>query len=262
MSKKSVDQTSLTWTSSAEDFLAPISPPPAKAPASTETQADSGGSTPGSSKRSARASSLSKTLRPLLRAGWIELSLSSDGSLIGCTDASLPPLTWVRRTSENDSSSWRTPCATEGKAPKTRARREDGREILRLATQVLEQEKMRSPAWAWPTPVTTDAKGARRATAKTDAWTSHDGTTLLDAVRMWPTPTATPPATPYGTTNNGDPGDGRGQYATAGTPWLTTLASKGGGHLNPAWVECLVGLPPGWTDGPFDPLTLILFPRD
>lgn len=37
----------------------------------------------------------------------------------------------------------------------------------------------------------------------------------------------TPTAQQYGSTNNGDPGDGRGSYATAGTPSLGTMAKAG-----------------------------------
>lgn len=84
---------------------------------------------------------------------------------------------------------------------------------------------------------------------------SNPGTTLLDAVREWPTPTAAR----YGTQNNGCPGDGREVYATAGKPSLDTIASHEGGLLNPDWVECLMGCPIGWSDGPLDPETLSLF---
>lgn len=61
---------------------------------------------------------------------------------------------------------------------------------------------------------------------------------------LWPTITATP----YGSTNNGSPGDGiREQYATKGTPSLWTHAKKAGGVLNADWVEALMGVPLGWT---------------
>lgn len=73
----------------------------------------------------------------------------------------------------------------------------------------------------------------------------HPGKSLTDAIRQWPTPTASE----YGSSNNGCPGDGRETYATAGK----------GGILNPAWVEALMGFPEGWTDGPLDPETLPLF---
>lgn len=59
----------------------------------------------------------------------------------------------------------------------------------------------------------------------------------------WPTPTAKR----YGTQNNGDPGDGRGSYATKGKASLDTIAKRKGGTLNPEWVEALMGFPLGWT---------------
>jgi len=44
----------------------------------------------------------------------------------------------------------------------------------------------------WPTPVTSDRMGSRRATAAKEHWTSNAGTTLTDAAWFasgWPTPT-------------------------------------------------------------------------
>lgn len=52
-----------------------------------------------------------------------------------------------------------------------------------------------------PTPTASDGKGSRRATARTEEWTSKEGETLLDAVELerWPTPTVQDSA------NNGGP---------------------------------------------------------
>jgi hypothetical protein len=93
--------------------------------------------------------------------------------------------------------------------------------------------------------VVTDANSAARHTTTTGK--SHSGTTLTDAIRLWPTPTAND----YGSSGNGCPGDGRETYAHAGTPSLSTTARREGGKLNPDWVEALQGFPVGWT----------LFPR-
>jgi len=99
----------------------------------------------------------------------------------------------------------------------------------------------------------------------------------VDSWCLLPTPTAFQ----YGTTNNGDPGDGRGEYKTKGTPSLETMARKKlwpspaardyrfpnvrsrkerggqlegeqlpnvvGGPLSADWVEWLMGLPVGYT---------------
>jgi hypothetical protein len=47
---------------------------------------------------------------------------------------------------------------------------------------------------------------------------------LIDEIGFGLLPT--PAASPYGTSNNGDPGDGRGQYRLKGKPSLETMASR------------------------------------
>lgn len=121
----------------------------------------------------------------------------------------------------------------------------------------------------------------RRATS--EPGTSGDGSSLLP----------TPSAATYGTSGNGDPGDGRGEYAHKGTPSLHTMArmgtlptpcardfkgptgspTKGGRNLprdlgqqtrclNPRFVEWMMGLPLGWTvRHDCDPLAMPLFPN-
>jgi N6-adenosine-specific RNA methylase IME4 len=92
----------------------------------------------------------------------------------------------------------------------------------------------------------------------------HSGVTLTDAIRRFPTPSATQ----YGSAQNGINGRG-GEFErpSAGTPSLETMARRGllpsrpvpqtqrDGHdssppfrvLNPAFVEMLMGWEPGWT---------------
>jgi hypothetical protein len=126
----------------------------------------------------------------------------------------------------------------------------------------------------WPTPTAGDGKSSGR---------THAGTSLTDAVihdgghrpRAWPTPRAedsetcgphrgvpdslssavkmwpTPSATPYGSSQNGINGiGGEHERPSARTPSLDTHAKKAGGQLNADWVEALQGFPIGWTDGP------------
>lgn len=109
-----------------------------------------------------------------------------------------------------------------------------------------------SDSSSWPTATATDSKGSVRHGYMKKG---HSGTTLTDAIREWPTPAASS----YGTSNNGNPGDGRGEYATKGKPSLETMARTWGGWLNPDWVETLMGFPVSWSDGPLDPETLLLF---
>jgi len=86
----------------------------------------------------------------------------------------------------------------------------------------------------------------------------------------------TPTANEYGTSNNGNPGDSRTEYATKGKMSLSTMARRNvwatptameggvshgpkkqggeklttqvGGKLNPQWVEWLMNYPTGWTE--------------
>jgi hypothetical protein len=51
----------------------------------------------------------------------------------------------------------------------------------------------------------------------------NSGDGLITALRLLPTLTATS----YGSSNNGDPGDGRGAYSTAGAPSIESLARMG-----------------------------------
>lgn len=124
---------------------------------------------------------------------------------------------------------WPTPLARDGKGAITYSR-EGGDDLVTA---------VRKAAAKWPTPVTTDAKGARRSTARNEHWQANEGTTLTDAIRMYPTP-------PRAATS---PQDGKREaFAGAGKPSLDTIATWDGGTLNPSFVEALMGFPPGWTD--------------
>jgi len=92
---------------------------------------------------------------------------------------------------------------------------------------------------------------------------------LSPSMRKWPVHRRldnllpTPTASSYGTSGNGDPGDGRGQYAHKGTPSLTTMAKQGklpapeetnsspkrgkGGRLSAQFVEWMMGFSLDWT---------------
>lgn len=94
-------------------------------------------------------------------------------------------------------------------------------------------------AAAWPTPTAGDAKSS--GSRNLEGSGAHAGTSLTDAVRpdrakAWPTPTARDSRSGTGT------GTERGH-----APCLPELV---GGNLNPAWVELLMGLPPGWSAAP------------
>lgn len=83
-----------------------------------------------------------------------------------------------------------------------------------------------SESGSWPTPQTVDGKAARPLRKKVDRQTrgetpgSYRGDLADYAGVNWPTPSATP----YGSSNNGCPGDGREEYATKGKPSLAGAA--------------------------------------
>jgi hypothetical protein len=98
-------------------------------------------------------------------------------------------------------------------------------------------------------------------------------TSVKECLSLLPTPSASR----YGTSNNGNPGDGRDQYALKGKQSLWSMARNGllpiptvkgnyakatpgdskggdglatvvGGPLNPQFLEHLMGFPIGWTE--------------
>jgi hypothetical protein len=73
----------------------------------------------------------------------------------------------------------------------------------------------------WPTPLTVNRTSDRAKHGRPTAGPSRGGASfgLEDAVKLWPTPTATP----YGSGQNGCPHDGRTEYAGRGAPSLETL---------------------------------------
>mgnify|MGYP000384898825 CR=1 FL=1 len=92
----------------------------------------------------------------------------------------------------------------------------------------------------WPTPTRSDCRaGARTLTDGKNislATGRQFGIRLIQAAKFWPTPTR------HNAKECNAPAE-----ATRNTP---TLAHRAGGHLNPNWVEWLMGWPIGWTDLP------------
>lgn len=68
----------------------------------------------------------------------------------------------------------------------------------------------------FPTPTAHDAKNTG------PSQMGRNSLMLTEVAALFPTPTATR----YGTSNNGDPHDGRGEYATKGKPSLDSLAAQ------------------------------------
>lgn len=123
-----------------------------------------------------------------------------------------------------------------GRLPRSGTMRNGILSVLPTLAPITAANASSSSRGLWPTPTSGDAKASGAAGYPTVSG-RHSGTTLTDAtVRGWLTPRA----------HDGRGGAGRAA-TTEGGPDLRTTAV---GRLNPAWVESLMGFPPGWTDGP------------
>lgn len=129
---------------------------------------------------------------------------------------------------------------------------------LQVAAMLGMSEPMATRA-PWPTPdagmfntsESVESFEARRARVKATGINGNGmGTPLAMAVKMWPTPRAAAPRV------SGAQSHALANYAVTGTLSVLTLEEAISKHdsdtkrLSPAWVETLMGFPPGWTDGP------------
>lgn len=124
---------------------------------------------------------------------------------------------------------WPTPRASDGEKGGPNQRDSEGRYGLPGAVNHV-----------WPTPQARDYRsgdplGTKRQLRKVEqGWSPN-----LNDVVLWPTPNAR------------DFRSGKGRQDNGHTPQLPEILH---GMLNPAWVECLMGFPEGWTDiGQLDP---------
>lgn len=206
-----------------------------------------------------------------------------------------------RRTGESDSSLWPTPDSAifnDGQslaAYLSRKQRElakgyngnGGGTPLAMAAAIEEQK-------LWPSPNSSDAHGARRATARKDDWTMKSGETLKDAIiqsdpALWASPIARNAHGAKGADcKEKHAGQDLVSQAREAELWSTPResewkgvgpigsksheyrlekkyldaqaqeAEKVSGALNPDWVESLMGFPAGWTDidGPLSAASL------
>ena len=168
------------------------------------------------------------------------------------------------------SSIWHsTRCYLTWKASATPA----SRLLFRLVPSMPRTEETDVPYW--PTPTARDSKCANSMEHLTRNGKKNHTDQLANAVKLWPTPSATdcgrtainPILTSNGTIRHRNKAGGQ-SYArldavAAMFPTPTArcgqspckhgeggpdLSTSVGGQLNPAWVEWLMGFPPGWTD--------------
>ena len=141
-------------------------------------------------------------------------------------------------TRESESSSWLTPVVQDSKHSGTNPGPNGKRDLL--VNQV-----------NWATPRTADASGGPRALnhkgqriTKSDPTKTY-GANLSDQVRYWPTPSARDHKGGY---QGGRIRNGKVSFDTLDVAVQHHSGDKAKvGHLNPNWVEWLMGVPTGWT---------------
>ena len=117
--------------------------------------------------------------------------------------------------------------------------------------KIAKKGKLAGAVKMWPTPTTQEIEHPNMQLTKTGRRLTKDGKNshslnLADRVKMWPTPNA---SDNRDRGNLSDPAIQR-RIAMGKQVGLTMAVKekKGGGTLNPTWVEWLMGYPSGWTD--------------
>ena len=101
----------------------------------------------------------------------------------------------------------------------------------------------------WPTPTTNNSEHPEMEVNHQGRRKPMKGATsysigLADAVKRWPTPTASS----WGSTGHRMILESRVIDGTISAKEKQQMTSGNGGKLNPTWVEWLMGFPLGWTD--------------
>jgi hypothetical protein len=217
---------------------------------------DCGESLPGSLGNYDPASSLWKTSQRCAFGDWAEFSGTwpRSGMMLGGTAFQLAPLAPLTGAIGSGSSlgdlplfptpttgkgggggpgMWPTPTVPNGGRTLHHVDTCNGRTAYHQGKKV--QVDLAQAVKLWPTPTATLGDKGGRVTLRK----SREGGTLIEAVsaRLMPTPSATD------WKGSSAPGQRRGQLTD---PEKAVI--QAGGPLNPTWVEWLMGLPIGWSD--------------
>jgi len=232
----------LTWF--LADFPARTSAPLARAQGSTAREAACGGKWPGLLARYDRGRSLWKTPQCSLFGGLVEFSATWPRWGTMRNGECWARKMWERHTAGNEYGLWATPraSANENRQTKPTPSQLAGKHGLSLCAQANTPEM-------WPTP---NVPNGGRSTAHVTDWRGktayHNGKKvqvgLESAVKRFPTPTKRDHK--GGADWNKRTRDGKKRPESDMT--LPDVVEMAGGHLNPQWVEWLMGWPLGWTD--------------
>ena len=104
---------------------------------------------------------------------------------------------------------------------------------------------LQTAARLYPTPTRFDATCGDIKGKEYNGQTRH-AMKLIQAARLYPTPTTG--AGLCGGTGNYQQLKALEAKDTISTEERKSMAAGNGGQLNPAWVEAMMGFPPGWTE--------------
>ena len=130
------------------------------------------------------------------------------------------------------------------------SQRQEYSQRAKLAHLTKENESL-----SWATPQASDhIEGVRTGVESPQKCLGRDLKMLEDKQKNWPTPAAHEPRLGYQNRNNGKKGTQKSlttiviESGPANPVNPNTTGKNQGQHLNPNWVEQLMGLPVGWTD--------------
>jgi hypothetical protein len=104
-----------------------------------------------------------------------------------------------------------------------------------------------TPSGNWPTPTVSDIyTGNLKSSQQKDG--SMHSVTLPQAVKMWPTPTTANWMTSTSVESTREHMKNGEKYSSRIMQAVALEEATSTGHLNPMWVEWLMGFPLGWTD--------------
>jgi len=234
-----------TLTLSAEASPARISALPERVTDLTENGADYGPKWPGSLARYNPGTRSWRTAQCSLLGGLTEYSATFPRWGTMRSGELWERMTPVPRIAGNESGSWPTPKAIDGIVRHSQRWMEkkwnDGGDVdLTIAVKM----NANTPSGNWPTPTCADAFTDKLKSAQQSEGSMHS-VNLSQAVKMWPTPCA---SDNRDRGNMSDPAiQRRIEIGKQVGLSMAVKEEKGGGQLNPDWVEWLMNWPIGWT---------------
>ena len=230
------------WTSSPVASHAPTSRTPARGSASPDPDPGSGSNSLGSFARYDLVTSSWKTSQGSLLEGWATYSASwpragtMQSGIAYQRPRSVPHISGIGCSSSPHGEMWPTPRSYSHDTSHM-----PGLTSLDIRVRGLYRDKPRY----WPTATVGDSRNSARHTTTTGK--GNSGTTLVDAMRMWPTPLSGDHRSGQASRAGGRRSNLNDSVAASSSP-DTDPNSASTGLLSPHWTAWLMGFPAGWLD--------------